>query len=443
VSDAAGAEVASAAHSVTGTDHAAFSALRASAVLDDAQQDEAAANELESETESEDALSAAELAADAAASAAVKMAIRAGLVSNAAIAADARLDCAPSPPADDDAAESDSQADGGFLESSAERVSLRSKIAARVKPAAAKVRTGARKVTQKVRTGTQKVTQKASAAVKAVKARVAPKAAPSSAPAPPEAHTTLLGIVQAMYEVSLRAGQTHTFSFNRQCVQAVVIQTITVNQFLTWVLHVPALNAIVVVFRGTVNSANVKSDLDFVKTPCRLDSLDCGKVHRGFFTLYRDTRPQILAAIRGFLARRSAPIASIYVIGHSLGAAVALFGGLDMAHTFAASPATAALRVSVVAWGCPRVGDARWAAAFGPFLGRALSVVRYQHWRKFALFKQADPISLIPPAALGFSHVGAEVQIECKTCSSWVNVHRLREYRATFTRLQGHAPAQC
>ena len=351
-------------------------------------------------------------------------------LSDAAIAADAGLDGAPpaSSPAlehvnkDADDEDTGSQIAGGFLESSAQRSSLRSKIPASFQPLAAKVRAGARQVAQKastavnlfksrvaskqgvprfslrikvpaslkplaskVRVGAQQFAQHAYAAAMAVQSRVAPwVAVPSNALAPPELHTTLLGIVLALYNINLLPGQMHAFSFNRQCVPAFVIQTVLVHEFLSWVLHVPALNAIVVVFRGTKNDENKKYDAKFLKTPCRLDSLDCGMVHGGFFTLYRDSRPQIHAAVRGFLARRSAPITSVYVTGHSLGAAATLIGGLDLAHVFAASPATAALRVSVVTWGCPRVGDARWAAAFGAF-GSTLSIVRYRHWRKFGL----------------------------------------------------------
>ncbi len=269
-----------------------------------------------------------------------------------------------------------------------------------------------------------------------------PEVVPLDGHAPPETHTTLLTIVQGTYELRLSAGQTHTFSFKQQCVEAVVIQVITVNQFLTWVLHVPALQAVVVAFRGTENGENIKSDMGLIKMACRLNSLDCGNVHRGFFTLYRDARPHILAAVHGFLARRSAPISRVYVVGHSLGAAVALIDGLDMAHMLAASRATASLRVSVVTWGCPRVGDARWAAAFGAFRS-TLSIVRYQHWRKFMMLKQADPVTVIPHAALGFAHVGSEVQVECKTCSSWAKSHLTRQYLASFERLQGHAAAKC
>jgi hypothetical protein len=87
------------------------------------------------------------------------------------------------------------------------------------------------------------------------------------------------------------------------------------------------------------------------------------------------------------------------------------------------------------------VGDKTFASKFRSF--PSLSVLRYRQWRKFLLFKQQDPVSLIPPAGWGFSHVGAEFPITCKTCSSWINVHRIGNYQNTFARLQRRSIANC
>jgi hypothetical protein len=156
-----------------------------------------------------------------------------------------------------------------------------------------------------------------------------------------------------------------------------------------------------------------------------------------FLKLYSDSRSRILAAVGGFLTKNPS-VTTIYAVGHSLGAAVAVIAGLDLANVYVAR---SSIKIKVVGWGVPRVGDKTFASKFGAF--PSLSVTRYRQWRKILLVvKEWDPVSLIPLEMQGFEHVGTEVAIECKTCNSWIEVHRMQNYIASFARL-GRALASC
>jgi hypothetical protein len=249
--------------------------------------------------------------------------------------------------------------------------------------------------------------------------------------------TTLLRISDKIYQLSLRAGGHASFSYLGKCVSASVIATVDRNSFLVWVLHVPALNAVVIAFRGTNNKANVKSDLDFKKDSCQLGSLSCGKVHGGFLKLWTDIRSSVITTVNSFIAKHPS-VTTVYQTGHSLGAAVAIIAGLDFGNVFSAR---SSIKVRVIGFGVPRVGDGTFASKFHSF--PSLSVLRYRHWRKFLLLKWWDPVSIIPPAGWGFSHVGAEFQMKCESCKSPIDLHRIGEYEKTFARLQGRGVANC
>ncbi len=255
---------------------------------------------------------------------------------------------------------------------------------------------------------------------------------------PAEQDTMLLNIADGMYKLSLSAGGHRSFSYQGQCTSTTVIATFDRNKFLVWALHVPALNAIVIAFRGTNNGANIASDLDFKKDPCHLGSLSCGEAHGGFLKLWADIRSSVITTVNSFIAQHPS-VTTVYQTGHSLGAAVAIIAGLDFGKVF--SDAHSSIKVRVVGFGVPRVGDDTFASKFGAF--SSLSIVRYRLWRKFLWADQFDPVSLVPPAGWGFSHVGAEFQMKCHGCKSWLALHRIEEYQDTFKRLQHRGMASC
>ena len=149
-----------------------------------------------------------------------------------------------------------------------------------------------------------------------------------------------------------------------------------------------------VVFRGTEPLSLkdwIKDDLEFAKLkPASI--LDCGacKVHEGFYDSYMALRPGILAALA---AQGTVKGSSVYVTGHSLGAAMASLAMLDLhgqgfniqqSYTF----------------GQPRVGDDAYYSAFKAAMGVA---------GEFRVVHNCDPVPHLPLELMGFHHVSTEV----------------------------------
>lgn len=101
--------------------------------------------------------------------------------------------------------------------------------------------------------------------------------------------------------------------------------------------------------RGTDSMTDVGVDLMVRKRPC--PSIPCAKVHRGFLRQYTSLAPTISEQVRKFASR-------VVFVGHSLGAALATIGA---AVTKKECPD---VRVECVTFGCPRVGNAAFAAFF-------------------------------------------------------------------------------
>ena len=109
---------------------------------------------------------------------------------------------------------------------------------------------------------------------------------------------------------------------------------------------------LVLAFRGTVEAADRRTDVRFVKT----DFPGGGRVHLGFFEAFERVRPAIAFDLARLSSRRRV------FTGHSLGAALAVMATVewrpDVAYVF----------------GCPRVGNAA-------FVKRVLSrLFRHENW---------------------------------------------------------------
>lgn len=130
----------------------------------------------------------------------------------------------------------------------------------------------------------------------------------------------------------------------------------------------------VLAFRGTAHRVrNIVTDLQFSKT-----LLDNGKVHvhEGFLSAL----DSVWFKIEPMLTRLTCPV---FFTGHSLGAALA---------TLAATRYTP---TALYTFGSPRVGDAAFVASLS---GDAHRIYR--------LVVEKDVVATLPPAILGFEHVG-------------------------------------
>ncbi|VDB87982.1 unnamed protein product [Peniophora sp. CBMAI 1063] len=119
------------------------------------------------------------------------------------------------------------------------------------------------------------------------------------------------------------------------------------------------------------------------------------QVHTGFATAHSRSAPYVSAAIQTVLDFHDA--SSVTVVGHSLGAALALLDGAYLSlHLPPEMP------VTVIGYGMPRVGNAAWAD-FVDGLAPRLRVVRVNNGH--------DPVPIVPGQFLGYRHPSGELHI--------------------------------
>jgi hypothetical protein len=153
-----------------------------------------------------------------------------------------------------------------------------------------------------------------------------------------------------------------------------------------------AHNQIALAFRGSHNIANWIEDFTFelVQYPGAPDGC---KVHKGFYESYMAMRQTLMPVVLD-LARHH-PTASIFVAGHSQGAAQSQFAFMDV---LAAVPAH--VEKTLYNFGQPRVGNptfAKWAEG------------RLPAGAHFRAVHNADPVPHLPLVDMGYLHYPREV----------------------------------
>jgi len=164
----------------------------------------------------------------------------------------------------------------------------------------------------------------------------------------------------------------------------------------------PNYQEIVISFRGSASIRNWIQDLQIYSdhTPFGGGS---GNVATGFYNVYMALQSAVLTQLRS-LAQSLSPNYSIYVTGHSLGAAVAALCATDLMVNQGYDS------VQAMTYGEPRVGDSTFASFMTQQVGQ---ITRITHGD--------DIVVHLPPAALGFKHETTEVWnngASFKVCSS-------------------------
>ncbi|MBX3026933.1 lipase family protein [bacterium] len=142
-------------------------------------------------------------------------------------------------------------------------------------------------------------------------------------------------------------------------------------------------NAIYVVFRGTKTIAEWISDATFTQVPYAPVS-GGGKTETGFTTIYETVNTAIIAEVNGLAA--SSGYTTLYVTGHSLGAALATLAAPELAR------ATRFSAPILYNFASPRVGDPEFAS-----LVDALPT----SWR---IANSNDEVPKLPPAVAVVFH---------------------------------------
>ncbi|KAL5551400.1 hypothetical protein UlMin_001576 [Ulmus minor] len=242
---------------------------------------------------------------------------------------------------------------------------------------------------------------------------------------------------------------------------------------------------ILIAFRGTQTAAEacVDADTAMVSAAPILGRANNPRCHSGFYKYYTTSdaqskynktscRDQILSSVRSLVNQYKNEQLSITVAGHSLGAALALLCATDLARNGYNKPQAAAeaepdctspsgpsgpsspsgpsgpsgpygptgassnIPITAFPFACPRLGDAGYGKVFDS-LNPAL--------RSLRITNKPDPVPRVPPAELGFVHVGPELLIDTSN-SPYLKTtdptsHLLEVYLHGLSSTQGTATA--
>lgn len=163
-----------------------------------------------------------------------------------------------------------------------------------------------------------------------------------------------------------------------------------------YVAHSPT-QGVIVAFQGTNTSSirSIENDIEFdqVKVNSRLSFL--GKdvqISYGFQDQWLQTADEILRETQKALQRF--PGSNLMVVGHSLGAALALLSAAHLSQNVHVS-------LSTILFGLPRVGNDEFANAIDKFLPNQNHIVNFR-----------DPVPHLPPRTFGFQHSSGQIWIK-------------------------------
>ncbi|KAH9055744.1 lipase class 3 family protein [Lactarius vividus] len=159
-------------------------------------------------------------------------------------------------------------------------------------------------------------------------------------------------------------------------------------------------NSVIVAHQGTDTSKllPILTDINLLREP--LDSSlfpgvsSSVKAHVGFASEQAKTASTILSAVQQTLSAHSA--SSVTIVGHSLGAALALLDGVYLRLHLDKT-----VNVRVIGYGMPRVGNQDFANWVDAHLDGQVTHIN----------NREDRIPTLPPRLLGFHHPSGEVHI--------------------------------
>ncbi|CAN6242071.1 unnamed protein product [Urochloa humidicola] len=214
---------------------------------------------------------------------------------------------------------------------------------------------------------------------------------------------------------------------------------------------------VLVAFRGTITPAEWTANLMSLLRPARLGvgaaACDDVKVESGFLNLYTSPAPaascrdQLLGEVSRLLAQFAGGDndgdVSVTLSGHSMGGALALLLGYDLAeHGLLNLPRRRrAIPVSVVSFGAPRVGNSAFKARCDALGVKVLRVANVR-----------DPVTKLPGALLNegtrrllggvagawcYVHVGAELELDFASLRDLGGAHDLGAYVSCLARRGG------
>ncbi|GFR26154.1 lipase_3 domain-containing protein [Trichonephila clavata] len=177
---------------------------------------------------------------------------------------------------------------------------------------------------------------------------------------------------------------------------------------------------ITIVYRGSRNSFDYAKDLEIPLTNLpRKFVPKGGKVHSGFYSLFKDSWDSVYKILRGYANDQQLEIKDfkINLTGHSMGGAIANIAALCL------SVREGAEDLHVATFASPRVFDFSAAEVYEERLGK----------KTIRVVNQSDFIPSLPLGSMGYKHVGEQLRI---SSSSSPYAHSLDVYRNLIANLE-------
>jgi len=148
---------------------------------------------------------------------------------------------------------------------------------------------------------------------------------------------------------------------NYSVIHTILARSIS-NQWENFGFILESPQEIIIAFRGTISTTDWLSDIIASQKKFKYIKEDC-LTHRGFTDIYASARDGIISALAGLSADKT-----LYVTGHSLGAALATLCAIDMAAN------TAHTSPNLFTYGSPRVGDPAFVKAFTKYVPHSFRI---------------------------------------------------------------------
>ncbi|ORX95287.1 alpha/beta-hydrolase [Basidiobolus meristosporus CBS 931.73] len=172
------------------------------------------------------------------------------------------------------------------------------------------------------------------------------------------------------------------------------------------------LRKIVVAFRGSLNLRNWIYNTDIIRLPLHYPGASPGvRVHGGFLKAYQGLKNQVrqgMEKVFALITKDNEDVSDYQVIvtGHSLGAAVAVHGALDIRQYFLLKYRLDPEKFFLHTYASPRAGN----KAFGQLVLETFSNGE-PSLNLIRVTNNADPVPHVPPVLFGYSHYPHEVWV--------------------------------
>jgi predicted lipase len=149
-------------------------------------------------------------------------------------------------------------------------------------------------------------------------------------------------------------------------------------------------DTMLIAFRGSNSHIDWVGNFEFWKKKVPYGNADSPvRVHAGFIDDYKSDE------VRTFIhSKLTSSIHRVQITGHSLGAAMAILCAVDLQYNFPNKD------IEVAVFGCPRVGNSAFRESYNK---RVFKTMRVENGN--------DIVTKVPPAIMGFRHVGIRVHV--------------------------------